>query len=157
MKKECLSGSVDDALRRQNENSVPEELRGPWYHGTANRSLDRLTNKGPKVTWLTRSPAGGISWGPRVLTVYVIAPISNMPTDAGAGDDGGCDPENPSRKLPNWWLKVLAAEIECLMLIDECDCDKGTLDEKSLKETLTDDFYQDLRQRMLAIQAKESL
>lgn len=154
MKKECLSGSVDDALRRQDKNSVPEVLRGPWYHGTANRLLDRLTNKGPKVTWLTRTPAGGISWGPRVLTIYVVARISNAPTDAGAGDDGGCDPANPLRKLPNWWLKVSAAEIDCLMLISKCD--KESLDERSLKETLTDNFYQDLRKRMLAIQGSES-
>lgn len=155
MKKECLIGSVDEALRLQEQNNVPEKYCGPWYHGTGNRSLSRLTNKGPKVTWLTRSPAGGISWGPRVLTIHVVAPPSRASlTDAGAGDDGGCDPDNPAVKLPNWWLRIPAAEIECLMLIDECD--KDVLDNRSLQDTLVDAFYLDLRERMRAIRGEEA-
>ena len=120
MKKESRVGSVVEALQLQEENNVPQKFRGPWYHGTGNRRLSRLTNKGPSVTWLTRSPAGGISWGPRVLTIYVVAlPSRASLTDAGAGDNGGYDPDNPAVKLPNWWLRIPAAEIECLMLIDK--------------------------------------
>ena len=150
MKKECLVGSLGEAVQLQTQNNVPEELRGPWYHGTGNRSLRRLTNKGPKVTWLTRSPAGGISWGPRVLTIHVVVPLARPSfTDAGAGDDGGCDPDNPSIKLRNWWLKVPATEIERLMLIGECD--KDGLSKTNLRDTLIDEFYLDLRKRMRAI------
>lgn len=154
MKKESLVGSVDDALRLQQQNQVPEQLCGPWYHGTGNRSLSRLTNKGPSVTWLTRSPAGGISWGPRVLIVYVVSPLFGVSlTDAGAGDNGGCDPDNPAMKLPGWWLKVPSAEIESLMVIGACDKEK--LDDRSLQNTLTDEFYLDLRSRLCAIRREE--
>lgn len=149
MKIESLAGTVQQAEQLQKENGVPLEFAGPWYHGTRNKSLQRFDNKGPRVTWLTRSPAGGISWGPRVLTVYVVIPLDEPGlTDAGAGDDGGCDPKIPTLKLPNWWLKVRSAEVDHLMVISTCN--KDEMPEPDLKKSLSDKFYLDLRRRLSA-------
>jgi hypothetical protein len=143
-------GTAEDALKKQVANNVSESLHGPWYHGTGNRLLSTLDNQHGRVTWLTRTPAGGISWGPKVLTVYVIDELDVVRlTDAGAGDDGGTDLKDPTRKLANWWLPVNTAEIAKLMVVDIVD--KSTMTAVSIRETMSDVFYKKLIENLSAI------
>jgi hypothetical protein len=150
MKKLAEIGTTADAIKKQTANDVPESLQGPWYHGTGNRHLSTLDNQHGRVTWLTRSPAGGISWGPKVITAYVIDKLDVVRlTDAGAGDDGGTDPRDPTRKLPNWWLPVNTAEITKLMVVGTLD--KSTMTAVSIRETMFDDFYKGLIEKLSTI------
>jgi hypothetical protein len=150
MKKVCLSGDRDDAKAIQERNGVAVDFCGPWYHGSGNRRINTLDNQHGKFTWLTRSPAGGISWGPTVLTVYVVAPLDELHlTDAGAGDDGGTNPSDPKKKLPKWWLKVNTAEIDKLMVVSLLDRDSTS--GVDFEETLLDAFYVNLKNKMAEI------
>ena len=150
MKKLAEIGTAVDALKKQAANEVSDSLLGPWYHCTTNQNLSTLDNKHGRVTWLTRSPAGGISWGPNVLTVYVIDKLDEARlTDAGAGDDGGTDPKDPTRKLADWWLPVNPAEITKLMVVGIVD--KSTMTAASIRETMSDIFCNKLIEKLSLI------
>lgn len=137
----------------QKQNGVAADFAGPWYHGSGKRGLWILDNRHAKFTWLTRSPAGGISWGPNVLTIYIIAPLDEPHlTDAGAGDDGGTNPYDVNKKLPNWWLKVNTAEIDKLMVVQYFEPVSTSGDD--LKATLKDVFYVNLQKEMTKIGSK---
>ena len=150
MKIVARTGSAIEAARLQNANNVSEPLRGSWYHGTGNKAFREFTNKGPKVTCLTRSPAGGIKWGPKVLQVYIVSPLDFVAiTDAGAGDDGGTDPNDSRRKLHNWWLTVKANEIDKLRVVDSVD--KRSMSSDELNRSLSDLFYRELVKKMVPL------
>ena len=116
-----LRGTREQALQLQQDNAVPKDQCGPWFHGTR-RPLLEFTNKQNRVTWFTRSRGGGIPWGSYAVEAYVVQPLDDPHfDDCQAGDDEGKYPEDPSRGLPKWWLKVNTAEISKIMVVEAVD------------------------------------
>src|SRR4051812_9539547 len=110
-------GTREQAKALQEQNGVPSEQAGAWFHG-AQRQISEFTNKRHRVTWFTRSARGGIAWGPTVTEVWIIQSLDDPHfADCGAGDPDGKDPEHPDRGLPNWWLKVMTSEIDKVLVV----------------------------------------
>lgn len=142
----CRRGSRQEALALQQQNGVPEEQRGPWFHGTRRR-LAEFTNKSNKVTWFTRSRGGGIPWGPYVIEAYVVRLLDEPHfADCGAGDDEGKHADDPSRGLPMWWLKVNTAEIDKIMVVDTVEM--SAIGTDSTRPCMTDEDYIELLQAL---------
>lgn len=153
MKKESQHGTREQALALQKEMGVSQDLCGPWFHGTR-RNLRALTNKGPKVTWFTRSRGGGIPWGPYIVEAYVVEPLDEVHfDDCGAGDFEGKDPDDPTRGLPKWWLKVRVSEIDKLMVVGTVPKDGIASDPD--RPAITGIDYVELKRRLAELDSIE--
>lgn len=116
--KTSLTGTRDDADRLQRINGVPELFRGAWYHGTKDPNLSTFTTAGPAKLFFTRSSNGGTAVSRYVLEVYLVKVASSAELhSAGAGDDGGTDPDDPRKKRSDWWLTISSSEADCLMVV----------------------------------------
>lgn len=116
--KKSLAGTAKDAQDLQRQNSVQEELCGPWYHGTADDQLQLLANTGAEKTYLTRSEGGGKPGSTYLLTVYVIKSLTDFKfVTPGAGDDGAIDPEDPRKRREDWWIEMASDEVDRLMVV----------------------------------------
>ena len=109
------AGTVEQAEALQQQNNVPESLRGPWYHETYD-NIDVLDNQHEEWTWFTRSPSGGTIWGHTVLVAHVVAVPENSKTHATSnkGDRVGYEGDDA---LPGWWLSVGREDIPKLMVV----------------------------------------
>jgi hypothetical protein len=121
--KKSITGTVIEAISLQEQNAVPERLRGLWFHSSKEKKKE-LTEHGDP-TFFSRSPLGWTGWGgdkaaDPVLVVCVVQPfasadsLTRAPFVAG-GDKGGF--EN-GQLLPDWWLIVQNEDIDKLMIVD---------------------------------------
>jgi hypothetical protein len=135
------TGTVAQAEALQQKNSVPDRLRGPWFHGTYT-DLKFFDNQHEEWTWFTRSPTGGTIWGKDVRLVYVIGVPENtkLHGTSNKGDTNGYDGDDA---LPDWWMGVGREDIPKLMVVLKID---SKTEKVKLDGFMATEWYKAMRQ-----------
>lgn len=108
-------GTEAEALKQQQDNRVPNDQAGKWFHGT-NSNMKRFNHK--YSIWLSRSEDGGRANRKRVIGVYVIEKLDRPHWEwPGAGDPEGKHSDGTPKD--KYWLEVEGKEVDKLMIIND--------------------------------------